>query len=71
MPIITFYIFLSIADICKDPEIMEIAPRLMDVIIQRLESVFMRIAELHPGDPVLRKIPALTRQARELRSIMP
>ncbi len=40
----------------------------MDVLSQRLEGQYMHIAEADPRDPVLRKIPPLTRQARELKS---
>lgn len=39
----------------------------MDVLSQRLEGLYMRIAETDPRDPVLRKIPALARQAKELK----
>ncbi|KAI9873158.1 MAG: hypothetical protein M1830_000760 [Pleopsidium flavum] len=52
----------------RDPEIREVAPKIMDVLSQRLEGQYMRIAEADPRDPVLRKIPPLTRQARELKS---
>ena len=53
----------------QDPEIREVAPSILDVLSQRLEGQYMRIAELDPRDPVLRKIPPLTRQARELRAL--
>ncbi|KAI9831217.1 MAG: hypothetical protein M1819_005145 [Sarea resinae] len=52
----------------SDPEIHEVAPQIMDIISQRLEGLYMRIAETNPHDPVLRKIPPLTRRARELKS---
>lgn len=41
----------------------------MDVLIQRLEGLYMAIAENTPHDPVLRKIPPLTRWARDLRAV--
>ncbi|KAI9813972.1 MAG: hypothetical protein M1827_003436 [Pycnora praestabilis] len=53
----------------RDPDIIEVAPRIMDVLSQRLEGLYMRIAEIDPHDPVLRKIPPLTRQAKELKSL--
>jgi len=40
----------------------------MDVLTQRLEGQFMYIAEANAHDPALRKIPPLTRQARELKA---
>jgi hypothetical protein len=39
----------------------------MDILIQRLESLYMAIAENNPHNPILRKIPPLSRRARELR----
>ncbi|KAL1967307.1 hypothetical protein VTN77DRAFT_3353 [Rasamsonia byssochlamydoides] len=51
----------------RDPDIREVAPRIMDILTQRLESLYMSIAENNPHDPILRKIPPLSRRARELR----
>ncbi|PGH32982.1 hypothetical protein GX50_04196 [[Emmonsia] crescens] len=52
----------------RDPEIYEVAPKIMDVLIQRLEALYMAIAENTPHDPVLRRIPRLTRWARDLQA---
>lgn len=51
----------------QDPDIREVAPRIMDILVQRLESLYMSIAENNPHDPVLRRIPPLSRRARDLR----
>ena len=51
----------------QDPEIREVAPRIMDVLSQRLESEYMRISLANPRDPSLQKIPPLVRQARGLK----
>ncbi|EGC48094.1 conserved hypothetical protein [Histoplasma capsulatum var. duboisii H88] len=51
----------------RDPEIYEVAPKIMTVLIQRLEALYMAIAENTPHDPVLRRIPRLTRWARDLQ----
>jgi len=51
----------------QDPDIREVAPKIMDILIQRLENLYMSIAENTPHDPILRKIPPLSRRARELR----
>lgn len=42
----------------------------MDVLSQRLESQYMLVAEADPRDPVLRKIPNLAKQARELKAFV-
>ncbi|KAI9699399.1 MAG: hypothetical protein M1836_003010 [Candelina mexicana] len=52
----------------SDMDIIEVSPKIMDVLSQRLESLYMRVAESNPQDPILRKIPPLTRQARDLKS---
>ncbi|KAK2755745.1 hypothetical protein FQN54_005895 [Arachnomyces sp. PD_36] len=51
----------------RDPDILEVAPKIMDVLIQRLEALYMHVAEKNPHEPLLRQIPPLTRRARELR----
>ncbi|KAL1871777.1 hypothetical protein Plec18167_006927 [Paecilomyces lecythidis] len=50
-----------------DADIREVAPKIMDILIQRLEGLYMAIAENNPHNPILRKIPPLSRRARELR----
>ncbi|KAF7587963.1 hypothetical protein BBP40_006471 [Aspergillus hancockii] len=50
-----------------DPDIREVAPRIMDILLQRLDILYMAIAKNAPHDPVIRRIPALSRRARELR----
>lgn len=52
-----------------DPELRDVAPRIIDVLSQRLEGEYMRIAEGNSHDPSLRKIAALARQARELKGL--
>lgn len=52
-----------------DQEIRELAPRIMDILGQRLNSLYMTIAGSNPQDPILRMIPPLSRRARELRNI--
>ncbi|KAI9894859.1 MAG: hypothetical protein M1814_000079 [Vezdaea aestivalis] len=51
-----------------EPALNDVAPGVLDRIITRLETLFMDASETNPGDPALRKIPALTKIARELRS---
>lgn len=52
----------------KDPDIVEVVPKIMDVLIQRLDALYMSIAGNTPHDPILRKIPALIRWARDIKS---
>ncbi|PWW72632.1 hypothetical protein C7212DRAFT_224220 [Tuber magnatum] len=53
-----------------DPEIHEICHRIMAVVVQRLEQLYMRTAEKNIADPILRKIPSIARRARELSSMV-
>lgn len=39
----------------------------MDILLQRLDILYMSVAKNAPHDPVIRKIPFLSRRARELR----
>ncbi|KAE8378688.1 hypothetical protein BDV26DRAFT_184121 [Aspergillus bertholletiae] len=50
-----------------DADIREVAPRIMDILLQRLDILYMSVAKNAPHDPVIRKIPFLSRRARELR----
>lgn len=58
---------INVARLLQDSDIREVAPKIMDILTQRLESLYMAIAENTPHDPILRKIPPLSRRARELR----
>ncbi|KAK4692236.1 hypothetical protein P7C71_g4925, partial [Lecanoromycetidae sp. Uapishka_2] len=51
-----------------DPEISEVAGRILEVLGQRLEGEYMRIAVADPHNPALRKIPELAKHARELKA---
>lgn len=51
----------------QNPEIQSVAGRILEVLSQRLEGEYMRIAEADSQNPALRKIPGLARIARELR----
>ena len=54
-------------NIQQDLEIREVAPRIMDVLSQRLEGGYMNIAVVNPHDQALQMIPALVKHARELK----
>ena len=58
----------QLADPVQDPEIRDVAGRILEVLNQRLEGEYMRINEEEPQSPALRKIFALARRARELKS---
>jgi hypothetical protein len=51
----------------RDADIREVAPKIMDILTQRLESLYMNVAQTNPHDPVIRRIAPLSRRARELR----
>jgi len=52
-----------------DPEIQEICHRIMVVVVQRLEQLYMSTAESTPQNQILRKIPSIARRARELSTM--
>jgi hypothetical protein len=52
-----------------DKDIRDVAPKIMDVIAQRLQGVYMQISELTPNDPALRTISNLNRAVQEIRRI--
>lgn len=53
----------------QDPEIFEVAPKIVDVLQQRMQGAYMQIAEKYPGDPALRKLSALARQIGEIKTL--
>ncbi|KAL9104447.1 MAG: hypothetical protein Q9163_000599 [Psora crenata] len=55
----------------NEPDIQKVARKVLDVISQRLQSNYMRIAEDEPTNPMLRQIAALSRRSRELMNLAP
>lgn len=53
----------------RDPDIMDVAPKIMDVLSQRLMGIYMNISEANPSDVKLRKISMLNRQVTEIRRL--
>ena len=58
------------ADALQDPEIAQVAPKIMDVLLSRLQGTFMHVSEVRPGDPVLRKLSTLSRQINEIKLLV-
>jgi len=55
----------------QDPDIRDVAPKIMDVLYQRLQGAYMQLAESVPRDDnALRKMVALTRQIAEVKSVL-
>ncbi|KAE8351673.1 hypothetical protein BDV28DRAFT_15988 [Aspergillus coremiiformis] len=50
-----------------DADIREVVPEIMDILLKRLDFLYMSVAKNAPHDPIIRKIPFLSRRARELR----
>lgn len=50
----------------QDTDIREIAPKIMDILTQRLGGLYNEIAATNPHDPILRKISPLARRARDV-----
>ena len=53
----------------KDADIMDVAPKIMDVLSQRLQGAYMVISEDSPGDRNLVRISGLVRQVREVKRL--
>jgi len=53
----------------QDPEIREVAPKIMDVLQQRMQGAYMQIAEANRGDPALRKISSLAQQILDIKNM--
>jgi len=53
----------------QDPEVSNVAPSIMDVIVSRLESRYMSLAEADLTDPLLKTIPPLTKAAKGIKSL--
>lgn len=53
----------------RDPEIREVAPKIMDVLQQRMQGAYMMLAEGNPQDPALRKVSALARQINDIKQL--
>ncbi|KAF7190126.1 hypothetical protein HII31_08457 [Pseudocercospora fuligena] len=53
----------------QDADIMDVAPKIMDVLSQRLQGAYMHISEQRPSDPLLKKISSINRSVQEVRRI--
>ncbi|KAH0418939.1 hypothetical protein KCU90_g11073, partial [Aureobasidium melanogenum] len=51
----------------NDPEIREVAPKIMDVLQQRMQGAYMSIAENNAQDPALRIVSGLSRQINDIK----
>lgn len=54
----------------QDHEIAQVAPKIMDVLLSRLQAEYMHTAEVRPGAPILRQLAMLVRQITEIRSLI-
>ncbi|KAI5247349.1 hypothetical protein E4T43_02105 [Aureobasidium subglaciale] len=52
----------------NDPEIREVAPKIMDVLQQRMQGAYMSIAENNAQDPALRIVSGLSRQINDIKN---
>lgn len=53
----------------KDDDIREVAPKIMDVLSQRLQGAYMSLSEADPSDPALKRISSLNRQVMEIKRL--
>lgn len=53
-----------------DADIMDVAPKILDVLAQRMQGVYMHVSESNPADEgTLRSVAALNRQIKEIRRL--
>ncbi|KAI1916040.1 hypothetical protein LOZ61_001380 [Ophidiomyces ophidiicola] len=64
-----FHVFGSVKT--NDPDIASIVPKIMDVLIERLQELYMSVASHDPHAPYLRQISQLSRWARQLKDTTP
>lgn len=50
-------------------DILDVAPKIMEVLGQRLSGAYMAISEASPNDPTLRTISNLSKQVQEIRRV--
>ncbi|KAF2202310.1 hypothetical protein GQ43DRAFT_315222 [Delitschia confertaspora ATCC 74209] len=55
----------------RDPEILDIIPRIMEVLNQRLTAAYISLNETSPGHKMLRKISTLVNKVNELARQVP
>ena len=53
--------------VVQDPDIRELVPRIMDIISQRLQSLYMQVADTDASNVALKRIFALNKRAMELK----
>ena len=53
----------------NDPDIKDVAPKIMDVLSQRLQGAYMDLSERSAGEPTLRHISILHRQVNEVKKL--
>ncbi|RAR11499.1 carbohydrate esterase family 4 protein [Stemphylium lycopersici] len=50
----------------NDPEVRDIIPKIMDVVVQRLTTAYIQLNESTPGSPLLRAISQLVTKCNEM-----
>ncbi len=58
---------------CQDPEIADLAqhaPALLSSLIQKLEGLYLTIAERDPNDPALQLMPLVSKKAKDMRATL-
>lgn len=53
----------------NDSDMKDMAPKIMDVLSQRLQGMYMSVSERDPNEPALRRISQLHKQVGEVRRL--
>ena len=51
----------------ENEEIAQYAPKIIDLLIERLSDAYMATSQANPNDPILARIHSLVRYARQLK----
>lgn len=54
----------------RDGDIVDVAPKIMEILSQRLQAAYMAVAEQQPNSPALKRVSALHRQVNEVRRVI-
>ncbi|PNS14620.1 U3 small nucleolar RNA-associated protein 21 [Sphaceloma murrayae] len=54
----------------QDTEIVSVAPKIMNVLLSRIQGAYMTFAERDPADPVLRKFSGVSKQITEIGRVL-
>lgn len=58
----------DILTMAKDEEIVRYAPKILEVLIDRLSEAYMQVSQQNPNDPILARVHSIVRYVKQLKS---